>query len=119
MLKRRSLARAFTLVAALALAGVALSSAGQTGQGPSRYLFTWVGDEGREDSDFLAVVDLAPQGDRYGMWMLNVNRSTGELAVDRAFRDVDSTRPGVAFDRAAWPHGPTGTGVPHGTVFGW
>ncbi len=50
---------------------------------------------------------------------LNVNRMTGELTLDRAFRDVDSTRPGIAFDRAAWPHGPTGTGVPHGTVFGW
>jgi hypothetical protein len=52
------------------------------------------------------------------MWMLNVNRATGELALDRAFRDADSDRPGIAFDRAAWPHGATGTGVPHGTVFG-
>jgi hypothetical protein len=33
---------------------------------PARYLFTWVGDEDRQDSDFLAVVDLAHDGDRYG-----------------------------------------------------
>ena len=58
ILNRRSRARTFALIVALALTGFALSSAGQTGQGPSRYLFTWVGDEGREDSDFLAVVDL-------------------------------------------------------------
>ena len=46
--------------------GYAFSSADQTDQAPSRYLFTWVGDEGREDSDFLAVVDLARHGDHYG-----------------------------------------------------
>jgi hypothetical protein len=39
--------------------------------------------------------------------------------LDSAFRDANSTRPGVAFDRVSWPHGTTGTAVPHGTVFGW
>ena len=33
---------------------------------PARYLFTWAGDDDRQDSDFLAVIDLAPDGDRYG-----------------------------------------------------
>ena len=33
---------------------------------PARYLFAWAGDEDREDSDFLAVIDLARDGDRYG-----------------------------------------------------
>lgn len=32
----------------------------------ARYLFAWTGDEDREDSDFLAVIDLARDGDRYG-----------------------------------------------------
>lgn len=31
-----------------------------------RYLFSWTGDEDRSDSDFLAVIDLARHGDRYG-----------------------------------------------------
>jgi len=53
------------------------------------------------------------------IWMLNVNRANGELALDRDFRDAGSTRPGLAFDRTDWPHGPSGVGVPHGTVFGW
>ena len=61
----RRRARFFVVVVALC-AGYAHFSAAQTDQAPSRYLFTWVGDEGREDSDFLAVVDLARQGDRYG-----------------------------------------------------
>ncbi|MBC8088231.1 MAG: hypothetical protein H7Z40_13265 [Phycisphaerae bacterium] len=52
------------------------------------------------------------------MWMLQINRATGQLAIDSAFRDAGSNRPGVAFDRAAWPHGTTGNAVPHGTVFG-
>ena len=32
----------------------------------ARYLVTWVGDDDRGDSDFLAVIDLARDGDRYG-----------------------------------------------------
>ena len=75
----------------------------------------WLATDG---SRIVVVNEPVPTAERR-MWMLNVNRMTGELALDRAFRDVDSTRPGIAFDRAAWPHGTTGTGVPHGTVFGW
>lgn len=53
------------------------------------------------------------------MWMLQIDRATGQLSLDRDFRDAGSTRPGLAFDRADWPHGATGNAVPHGTVFGW
>lgn len=53
------------------------------------------------------------------LWMLQVNQSTGQITLDRDFRDAGSTRPGIAFDRVNWPHGATGTAVPHGTVFGW
>ena len=74
----------------------------------------WLATDG---SRIVVVNEPAPTAERR-MWMLNVNPATGELALDRAFRDVDSDRPGIAFDRAAWPHGATGTGVPHGTVFG-
>ena len=42
----------------------------------------------------------------------------GALAViDLARKAEGSSRPGLAFDRATWPHGATGTAVPHGTVF--
>jgi hypothetical protein len=52
------------------------------------------------------------------MWMLRMNAANGQITLDRAFRDAGSSRPGIAFDRAGWPHGATGTAVPHGTVFG-
>ena len=52
MTRRR--APALVVVVALACVGCALVFADRTDQGPSRYLFTWVGDEGREDDDFLA-----------------------------------------------------------------
>ena len=51
------------------------------------------------------------------LWMLQLDRATGRLAVDSAFRDAGSSRPGVSFDRPTWPHGATGMAVPHGTVF--
>ena len=53
------------------------------------------------------------------LWMLRFDRSTGQLTLDTEFRDSGSDRPGIAFDRPTWPHGSTGTAVPHGTVFGW
>ena len=53
------------------------------------------------------------------IWMLNLNARNGQLTLDSAFRDAGATRPGIAFDRPNWPHGPTRNAVPHGTVFGW
>jgi hypothetical protein len=51
--------------------------------------------------------------------MLQADRATGQLTLDTEFRDAGSSRPGIAFDRVDWSHGPTGHAVPHGTVFGW
>ena len=75
----------------------------------------WLATDG---SRIVVVNEPAPSAERR-MWMLQIDRETGELALDNAFRDAGSTRPGIAFDRASWPHGATGTAVPHGTVFGW
>jgi hypothetical protein len=75
----------------------------------------WLATDG---SRIVVVNEPSPTAERR-MWMLRIDRATGRLALDSAFRDSGSTRPGVAFDRAAWPHGATGTAVPHGTVFGW
>jgi hypothetical protein len=74
----------------------------------------WLATDGTR---IVVVNEPVPAAERR-MWMLRLDRSTGELALDRTFRDAESRRPGLAFDRAAWPHGATGTGVPHGTVFG-
>ena len=75
----------------------------------------WLATDG---SRIVVVNEPAATAERR-MWMLQIDRVTGKLALDSAFRDAGSTRPGIAFDRADWPHGATGAAVPHGTVFGW
>jgi hypothetical protein len=64
----------------------------------------WLATDG---SRIVVVNEPAPTAERR-MWMLNIDRATGELALDRGFRDAGSDRPGLAFDRVAWPHGATG-----------
>lgn len=75
----------------------------------------WLATDG---SRIVVVNEPGPLAERR-MWMLHVDRTNGHIALDPAFRDAGSYRPGIAFDRTNWPHGATGTAVPHGTVFGW
>jgi len=75
----------------------------------------WLATDG---SRIVVVNEPGPTAERR-IWMLRIDRATGVLSLDSAFRDAGASRPGVAFDRASWPHGATGTAVPHGTVFGW
>lgn len=55
----------FSLLAVGACAGE-VRPTDRTAQTQSKYLFVWTGDDDRQDSDFLAVIDLARDGDRYG-----------------------------------------------------
>ena len=48
-------------------------------QAPSRHLFVWNGDDDRADSDFMAVLDLIPSGNRYGRVVAGV--PVGEKAL--------------------------------------
>jgi hypothetical protein len=75
----------------------------------------WLATDG---SRIVMANEPGPAAERR-LWMLQLDGATGELTLDREFRDVGSNRPGIAFDRASWPHGMSGAGVPHGTVFGW
>jgi len=51
------------------------------------------------------------------LFVIDVDASTGALKLDERFRDAGATRPGVSFKQRTWPHGFTGTAIPHGTVF--
>jgi len=51
------------------------------------------------------------------LYVINFDPATGALALDERFRDAGAARPGVSFRQKTWPHGFTGTAVPHGTVF--
>jgi hypothetical protein len=75
----------------------------------------WLASDG---SRVVVVNEPGPTAERR-VWMLKLDHGTGALTIDSAFRDAGSPRPGVAFDRTAWPHGMTGDAVPHGSVFGW
>lgn len=49
--------------------------------------------------------------------MLRLDRTTGAIRFDGAFKDEVSGQVGVDFDRASWPHGDTGPARPHGLLF--
>jgi hypothetical protein len=51
------------------------------------------------------------------LWMLQFEPVSGLLSLDPTFHDRGDDRPGVSFEREQWPHGHTGRGVPHGSVF--
>lgn len=70
------------LLVTIACAAAAVNMAHSAVADQARYLFTWVGDGDRADSDFLAVVDLTPSDGRYG--------------------EIIATHP--VGEKALWPH---------------
>ena len=54
---------------------------------------------------------------QFRVLMLQIDRATGRLSIDSAFRDRGSTQTGVNFNRVHWPHGATGPARPHGAVW--
>lgn len=77
--------------------------------------------------DWPHWISLEPNGERivitgyddltYRVLIAKVNRESGKLSLDEAFREEGSNRPGFSFDREQWPHGKTGKAIPHGAVF--
>lgn len=50
--------------------------------------------------------------------MARLDRTTGKLSWDEGFRDANSARRGVSFDRRVWPHGAVTAAMPHAALFG-
>lgn len=64
------------------------------------------------------VVVTSGEGDTlYRVLIVRMDPETGSLEFDQSFRDPGSEKPGVSFDRTAWPHGAAGVARPHGAVF--
>ncbi len=55
------------------------------------------------------------QGNR--LFVINFDPANGALSIDDRFRDAGRARPGIDLTGKNWPHGFSGTPVPHGTVF--
>lgn len=82
----------------------------------------------RTDSTFLphwAAVDpgsdrivIVGQDDGEGVLMARLDRVTGRLSWDEGFREANSARRGVSFDRHVWPHGTVTAAMPHAALFG-
>ena len=66
-------------------------------------------------SDRVVFTD---QGDGPPMVMVaHLDRTTGHLTWDEAFRDAGAAKPGVSYHRASWPNGVKGMAMPHGALF--
>ncbi|MEP7000416.1 MAG: hypothetical protein ABI969_08040 [bacterium] len=63
------------------------------------------------------VLNSAGGGPGNRLFVIDFDPATGVLALDERFRDAGATRAGVSFTGKTWPHGFTGSAVPHGTVF--
>jgi hypothetical protein len=50
------------------------------------------------------------------MYLVKFDQTSGALAIDTSFHDVDG-EPGFNFADREWPHGWKGSGKPHGVVF--
>ena len=59
---------------------------------------------------------LAVTGGDPRLYLIKLDQNTGALSMDDAFHDSDG-KPGFNFANRQWPHGWTGTGMPHGVVF--
>lgn len=59
---------------------------------------------------------LAPT---YTVLIFNFDAEVGQLSLDESFGSAEFPRAGVSFYRESWPHGETGTAVPHAALFGY
>lgn len=60
---------------------------------------------------------VANSGGEPRLWMLKFDPVSGLLSYDSTFHEPGVERLGVSFERQQWPHGNTGPGMPHGSVF--
>ena len=61
---------------------------------------------------------MTDQGDGLPMVMVaHLDKTTGRLSWDEAFRDAGAAKPGVTYHRASWPNGVKGMAMPHGALF--
>ena len=67
-------------------------------------------------SNRIAIVG---QGDGEArVLMVQLDPATGRLSWDEGFREANSARRGVGFDRHVWPHGTVTAAMPHAALFG-
>jgi len=64
------------------------------------------------------VVTSSGTAPTYTVLMFDVDLAEGQLTLDETFGSPEFPRAGVSFYRDDWPHGETGTAIPHAAIFG-
>ena len=64
----------------------------------------------------LVVTSSLTPGAAERLYLMKLDSATGALTLDDSFRDTDG-KPGFTFANRDWPHGWTGSALPHGAVF--
>lgn len=65
------------------------------------------------------VVTSSGMAPTYTVLILDFDSEKGQLSLDESFGSAEFPRAGVSFYRDSWPHGDTGTAVPHAALFGF
>jgi hypothetical protein len=68
-------------------------------------------------SGYTATVPGYTQDGDHRVNLVRLDTGTGRLRLDTSFRDEATGAVGVDFNRATWPHGPTGPARPAGMLF--
>ena len=69
------------------------------------------------DQDGSRIVMNSGEYGEHRLFIINFDKTTGRLELDRRFRDPGSDRPGVSMDGKSWSHGFRGDAYAHGAVF--
>lgn len=100
-----------------AVSSVRLDGGGsETGPGPHHLAMGADGTRVAVSGYTASVPGYTQEGD-HRVHIVRVDPATGRVRLDTAFRDEATGAVGVDFDRASWPHGPTGPARPAGLVF--
>jgi hypothetical protein len=65
------------------------------------------------------VVTSSGTAPTHTVLMFDIDPADGQLRLDESFGSPEFPRAGVSFYRDAWPHGESGTAVPHAALFGY
>lgn len=64
------------------------------------------------------VVTSSGTAPTYTVLMFDIDLAEGQLTLDETFGASEFPRAGISFYRDDWPHGATGTAIPHAAIFG-
>lgn len=68
-------------------------------------------------ADYTVDVPTYRRDGDHRLYMLRIDDESGQLRIDKEFRDENTGEVGIDFDRAKWPHGATGPARPRGLLF--